>query len=79
VRATLLGRIHGRADRHYILFGRLARDGAQFTVEPLDNQCSSLVRTSADANGLIVVPPGSPDLVSGAAVDVEVFDWDALG
>ena len=79
VRATLLGRIHGRADRHYILFGRLARDGPQFAVEPLDNQCSSLVRTSADANSLIVVPPGSPDLVSGAAVDVEVFDWDALG
>ena len=77
--ATLQGRVHARADRHYVVFGRLARDGARFVVEPLDNQCSSLVRTSADANALIVIPPGGADRTFGATVEVEVFDWDALG
>lgn len=79
VNATLQGRVHARADRHYVVFGRLARDGARFVVEPLDNQCSSLVRTSADANALIVIPPGGADRTFGATVEVEVFDWDALG
>ncbi|HEX3468427.1 MAG TPA: gephyrin-like molybdotransferase Glp [Candidatus Elarobacter sp.] len=79
LRATLRGRVHARADRHYIVFGRVARDGDRLTVEPLDNQCSSLVRTSADANSLIVLPPGDPDRTDGATVEVEVFDWDALG
>jgi molybdopterin molybdotransferase len=79
VTATLRGTIRAKADRHFILFGRVERDGAGFSVVPLDNQCSSLVRTSADANGLIIVPPGSPNLAAGAMVDVEIFDWDALG
>lgn len=77
--AVLRGRVHARADRHFVVFGRVTRDGAQLAVEPLDNQCSSLVRTSADANALIVIPPGGPDRGPGDIVDVDVFDWDALG
>lgn len=79
VRATLRGRVHARPDRHYAVFGRVARAGDRLAVEPLDNQCSSLVRTSADANCLIVMPPGVPDATDGATVEVEVFDWEALG
>jgi len=79
VTAALRGTIRAKADRHFILFGRVERDGAGFSVVPLDNQCSSLVRTSAGANGLIVVPPGSPNLAAGEMVDVEIFDWEALG
>jgi molybdopterin biosynthesis enzyme len=60
------------------VFGRLAHDGTAFRVTPLANQCSSLVRTSADADALIVVPPGAGTLVSGDQVAVEVLDWTGV-
>jgi len=79
VPARLEGTIHAKADRHFILFGSARHKSAALSVLPVDNQCSSLVRTSADANCLIVVPPGSGDLEPGATVLVELLDRTALG
>jgi molybdopterin molybdotransferase len=78
VSATLDGTLRGKADRHYLVFGRLAHDGSAFRVTPLPNQCSSLVRTSAEADALIVVAPGAGTLVSGDEVAVEVLDWTGV-
>jgi molybdopterin molybdotransferase len=78
VAARLEGSVHAKPERHFLMFGRLTHAGGAFSVTPLGNQCSSLVRTSADANALIVVPPGSARLESGAAVMVEVFDWNLV-
>jgi molybdopterin molybdotransferase len=78
VPAVLAGTLRGKADRHYLVFGRLAHDGSAFRATPLANQCSSLVRTSADADVLIVVPPGAGTLVAGDVVAVEVLDWTGV-
>jgi len=74
VLATLDGSIRAKPERHYVMFGRLTNDGRSFSVTPLANQCSSLVRTAADANALIVVPPGNALLLSGSIVSVERVD-----
>ena len=78
VTALLAGRLHRRDERHCAVFGALTRSGEAFTVRPLDNQCSSLVRTAADANALIIVEPGSGSIEAGDAVTVEVVDWNAV-
>jgi molybdopterin molybdotransferase len=75
VRALVEGSLHGKRDRDFLMFGALRHDGAHFVVRPLENQCSSLVRTSADANALIAVPPGEATFTTGSQVDVEVLDW----
>lgn len=75
VPAKLMGTINGKAERTYIAFGELRHDGTELTVVPLVNQCSSIVRTAADANSLIVVPPGETDLRNGDQVIVHVLDW----
>jgi molybdopterin biosynthesis enzyme len=71
--AKLHGSIHAKLGRHYLVLGRAERDGAELFVTPLANQCSSLVRTSAEANRLIIVPPGDGDLESGTNVHVEMI------
>ncbi|MGD1065632.1 MAG: gephyrin-like molybdotransferase Glp [Vulcanimicrobiaceae bacterium] len=78
VPAVLEGTLRGKADRHYLVFGRLAHDGTAFRVTPLPNQCSSLVRTSADADALIVIPPGAGVVEAGALVTVEVLEWTGV-
>ncbi len=76
--AVLDGRIHRRAERHCALFGSLTIRAGTLTVRPLENQCSSLVRTAADANTLIFAEPGSGYVQAGDAVPVEVLDWNAV-
>jgi molybdopterin molybdotransferase len=78
IRAVVEGSLHGKRDRDFLMFGALRHDGADFVVRPLENQCSSLVRTSADANALIAVPPGEETFTTGSRVDVEVLDWTGV-
>jgi len=78
VRAVIDGAVHGKRDRDFFAFASLRHDGTQFVVRPLDNQCSSLVRTSADANALIHVPPGETTFTSGSQLHVEVLDWASV-
>jgi molybdopterin molybdotransferase len=78
VRALVEGSLHGKRDRDFLVFGALRHDGAQFVVRPLENQCSSLVRTSAEANALIAVPPGEATFTTGSQVDVEVLDRNCV-
>jgi len=73
VTATLRGTIHSKANRHFLMFAMLSLRDGRLDVTPLENQCSSLVRTSADANALIVVEPGTATVSSGALVQCEVL------
>ncbi len=72
------GRVHRKEARHFFMFGRLHFTGGRFRVRPLENQCSSLTRTAADANAVIVVDPGSGFVEVGQEIVVEVTDWDAV-
>ena len=76
VRATLRGHVKSKAQLHYVVLSRLALTAEGFEVTPLKNQCSVLVRTSAEANSLIVLPEGPASYDAGDTVEVQVLDWD---
>ncbi len=73
VEATLRGTVRAKPNRHFLMFARLAARSGRLEVTPLENQCSSLVRTSADANALVVVGPGDAVYVPGNLVSCEVI------
>jgi molybdopterin molybdotransferase len=79
VRARLQGTLHARSERRYFVLARLDLTPGGFVVTPLENQCSALVRTSADSNAIIVVRETSSErashINSGDLVDVEVLEW----
>jgi molybdopterin molybdotransferase len=78
LRARLDADLHSRSGRRYFVLARVRWEPEGFIASPLANQCSALVRTSADANAIITVyetPAGSiTRLHSGDSVDVELFD-----
>ena len=78
VRATLRGRVKSKAGLRYVILARATVGGDGFEVAPLENQCSVLVRTSADANALIVLPEGPITFETGDTVDVQVLDWNRV-
>ncbi|HEV2400578.1 MAG TPA: gephyrin-like molybdotransferase Glp [Candidatus Sulfotelmatobacter sp.] len=78
VRATLAGRARSKSGSRYFLFGHLTITRFGFLVEPLENQCSALVRNPATANALIVVPEGPAVYESGDRVTVQVLDWESV-
>ncbi len=78
VRATLRGQVKSKTARRYILLAQLALTREGFEVTPLANQCSVLVRTSADANALILLPEGPASFDAGDIVEVHVLDWESV-
>jgi molybdopterin molybdotransferase len=78
VTARVEGSLHAKHDRDFLMFGALRHEADGFVVRSLENQCSSLVRTSADANALILVPPGEARYTTGSRLEVEVLDWESV-
>lgn len=78
VRATLRRRAKSKAARRYFMLARLGFTDDGFEVTPLANQCSALVRTSADANALIAFPEGEASFLDGDTVEVHVLDWGSV-
>jgi molybdopterin molybdotransferase len=79
VTARVRGEIHGKGDRTYFAFVALGIDAdGVLEATPLENQCSALTRTSADASGFAVVPPDRGDVRNGDRVAVDVFDWSLV-
>jgi molybdopterin molybdotransferase len=78
VRATLRGHAKSKAGFCSVLFGNLRITPSGFLVEPLENQCSGLVRNPAMASGLIVLPEGAAMNGLGDQVTVQVVNWDSV-
>lgn len=78
LRATLTGRAKSKTDSRYILFGNLKITRFGFLVDPLENQCSALVRNPATANALILLPEGPAVYEPGDQVIVQVVNWDGV-
>ncbi len=78
ISATLYGTIRRKERRHFLMFASLKFYDGVLHAQPLENQCSSLVRTSAEANALIVADPGNGFLTTGQAVPVIVVDNSRL-
>ena len=79
VSATLAGQAKSKPGSRYFLFGSLSITRFGFLVEPLENQCSALVRNPAMANALIVIPEGPAKYDSGDQVMVQVLNWENIG
>lgn len=77
VQATLHGRVKSKPGHHYVILSRLELIEGSFTVAPLPNQCSVLVRTSAEANALIVLPE-AVSYGPGETLEVQVLDWERV-
>jgi hypothetical protein len=78
VRARLDGSLRAKPGRHYYAFARVHHDCDGFVARVLDNQCSSLARTSAEANAFVVVPPGDGRYDDGALIDADIFEWPSV-
>ena len=78
MRARLDGSLRAKPGRHYYAFARMHHDCDGFVARVLDNQCSSIVRTSAEANAFVVVPPGDERYDEGALIDAEIFEWPSV-
>jgi len=68
--------VRNKSGRRYIVLARLSLTASGFEVTPLANQCSALVRTSADANAFIVLTEGGADCMAGDTVEVQVLEWE---
>ncbi len=76
LQATLAGRAKSKAGSRYVILAQLLLGASGFSVRPLANQCSALVRTAAMANALILLPEGPASFDSGDTVTVQVLDWE---
>lgn len=76
VRARLRGRVKSKPGHCYVILAQFAVAADGFEVTPLPNQCSVLVRSSAEANALILLPEGPVAFEPGETVEVQVLDWD---
>jgi len=73
-----LGRdVCAKPNRTSFIFGRLEYSD-MLTVVPLDNQCSSLIRTAADADAFIVAEPGEYRILAGEMATVWPLDSNSL-
>ncbi len=72
IRARLDGSVHAKPNRTYLPFVRVGWHDA-YVAKPLDNQCSALTRTAADAHGLAVIEPGRRDYARGDEVAVDLY------
>lgn len=77
VRAILMGRAKSKAGSRYIVLARLSITDSRFLIQPLENQCSALVRNHAMANSLILLPDGPAAYDRGDEVTVQVLDWES--
>lgn len=77
VTARLDSELRSRSGRRYFVLARVRWEQDGFVARPLANQCSSLVRTSTDANAIITVREAPGDSVvslhPGDRVEVELF------
>lgn len=78
VTAGLVGGAKSKPGSRYFLFANLKISRFGFLVEPLENQCSAVVRNPAIANALIVLPEGPAAYESGDQVTVQVLNWDTV-
>jgi molybdopterin molybdotransferase len=78
ITALLDGTIRAKPGRTFAAFAALRATNAGFVAAPLENQCSSLTRTTAEACGFIVVPPGTRTYGHGAQIDFDVIDWSKI-
>ena len=82
LRARLDEELHARPGRPHFVLTRVHCEAEGFVAKPLANQCSALVRTTADANAIVTVREMNGESAAGLRrnemVEVEVYDWSSV-
>jgi molybdopterin molybdotransferase len=82
VSARLDTELRSRSGRRYFVLARVRWEPQGFVASPLANQCSALVRTSADANAIITIREEAGDSIirlrRGDRVEVELLEGFGL-
>jgi molybdopterin molybdotransferase len=78
IHARLRGDVRAKHGRTYLPFVAVRHSETGFEAELLENQCSALTRTAADADGLAVITAQLGELGSGTVVPVDVYSWSRL-
>ncbi|HKX25152.1 MAG TPA: hypothetical protein VJP08_02420, partial [Actinomycetota bacterium] len=73
VTATLEGEVGGPPEKVRFARVRLRRQGEEWLAAPTGGRRSNLLATVSRANGLAVVPAGTPELLAGDRCPVIVF------
>lgn len=76
--ATLVGNAKSKVGSQYFVFANVKVSRFGFLVEPLNNQCSALVRNPAKANALITLPEGPALYKRGDEVMVQILNWSSI-
>ena len=78
IHARLRADVRAKRGRTYLPFVAVRQSDTGFEAELLENQCSALTRTAADADGLAVITAELGELRSAALVPVDVYSWSRL-
>jgi molybdopterin molybdotransferase len=79
VEAELTDRLRKAAGRLHLVRVRLERRGARVLATTTGNQSSGVLRSMAQAHGLLIFPAEATELDAGARVQVQVLEEDFLG
>jgi molybdopterin molybdotransferase len=78
LRAVLGETLRKKPGRLHFVRVTLAREGERFVASSTGNQSSGVLRSMAQAQGLLVFPAAASELAKGAVAEVMVLDADVL-
>lgn len=78
LRAVLGETLRKKPGRLHFVRVTLAREGERFVARSTGNQSSGVLRSMAQAQGLLVFPAAASELAQGATAEVMVLDADVL-
>jgi molybdopterin molybdotransferase len=74
VQATLTRTVHKKTGRLHFMSAVISWDGSETTVAPAEEQGSGVLKSTVNANGLLVFPLEKDELKSGEQVTVQLLD-----
>ena len=74
VQAKLTRTIHKKPGRLHFLSATVASSHGQYTVTPLGEQGSGVLKSAANANGLLIFPLEKAEIKEGEQVAVQLLD-----
>ena len=74
VQAKLTQTIHKKPGRLHFLSAIVSSDNGEYTVTPAGEQGSGILKSAANANGLLIFPLEEAELKEGAQVAVQLLD-----
>ncbi|HCG72088.1 MAG TPA: hypothetical protein DE038_02165 [Nitrospina sp.] len=74
VQAKLTRTIHKKPGRLHFLSAIVSSSSGEYTVTPAGEQGSGILKSAANANGLLIFPLEESEIKEGAQVSVQLLD-----